>query len=57
VFNRWGELIWESDNMEDSWDGTFQGEPVPNGVYAYRILVESYNEVVYEYLGSITLIR
>lgn len=37
IFNRWGQLLFESDNTELKWDGTFQGEPVPQGSYAYKI--------------------
>jgi gliding motility-associated-like protein len=37
IFNRWGELIYESYNMEEAWDGKFQGEPVMEGVYLYMI--------------------
>lgn len=40
VFNRWGTLVFQSDNIEDPWDGTFNGAPVADGVYTYRIDVE-----------------
>jgi len=46
IFNRWGELIYTSDFAKLSngvfgnpWDGTFQGEPAPAGVYMYRVEV------------------
>jgi gliding motility-associated-like protein len=40
VFNRWGELIYFSDNLADRWDGRFQGNDVPTGEYAYSIEAE-----------------
>ena len=41
IFNRWGELIFESNDITKGWDGTYKGEPVPIDVYA----------VYYEYDG------
>ncbi|MFM6984216.1 MAG: PKD domain-containing protein [Chitinophagaceae bacterium] len=41
VYNRWGELIFESDkDMQqdsDGWDGTYKGEYVPEGLYLWRV--------------------
>ena len=33
VFNRWGELIWESYDHRTSWDGTYNGKMCPDGSY------------------------
>lgn len=33
IFNRWGELLFESFRYEDRWDGTYRGVPVPEGAY------------------------
>ena len=38
VFNRWGEIVWESRNPEIGWDGTyFNGRKCPDGVYTWKI--------------------
>ncbi|XOV66816.1 MAG: PKD domain-containing protein [Fluviicola sp.] len=39
IFNRWGDLIFESHNMEVGWDGTFAGQDyqVQDGVYTWKI--------------------
>lgn len=37
VFDRWGELVYTSNDPSVSWDGTFNGSAVPTGVYAYSI--------------------
>jgi gliding motility-associated-like protein len=37
VFNRWGELVWESWNANDRWNGTYYGRLVPSGVYTWMI--------------------
>lgn len=38
VFNRWGQVIFESNNANNRWDGTFEGTQVPEGTYAYRVM-------------------
>jgi gliding motility-associated-like protein len=35
VYNRWGQLLWEANSFNDSWDGTFNGTECPVGVYTW----------------------
>ncbi len=35
IFNRWGDLIYETDNYQNDWDGTHRGIAVPDGTYFY----------------------
>ncbi|MBK7681910.1 MAG: gliding motility-associated C-terminal domain-containing protein [Bacteroidetes bacterium] len=37
IFNRWGQMIYESANANDRWDGTFQGVKVAMGTYIYKV--------------------
>lgn len=37
IFNRWGQLIFESDDYYQGWDGNFMGKIAPVGVYIYRV--------------------
>ena len=37
VFSRWGQLVFESDDVDRRWDGTFDGRPLPMDVYLYRM--------------------
>lgn len=39
IYNRWGELVFESFNPNDKWDGTFKGEKVIDGVYMYMMQI------------------
>ncbi|MBT8195691.1 MAG: gliding motility-associated C-terminal domain-containing protein, partial [Bacteroidia bacterium] len=57
IYDRWGELIFETNNVLDAWDGEFKGEPAPQGVYVYMIKVSGANgkEVVKK--GPVTLLR
>ncbi len=45
VFNRWGELVYESTRTNNPWDGSFLGRDhyVPNGAYSYLLEYESFN--------------
>ncbi len=42
IFNRWGNLIFQTDNPDIMWDGTIDGKPVPEGVYFYLCDVYEY---------------
>ena len=37
VFNRWGEVVWESEDPNGRWDGTYQGKMCTDGVYIWKI--------------------
>lgn len=37
IYNRWGEIIFESNNDKVGWDGTYNGEIVQQGSYTYKI--------------------
>lgn len=60
IFNRWGALVYEGRDIDQSWDGTFNGEAVASGVYTYRL---SYSWDVYgeehseSKTGTLTVIR
>lgn len=38
IFNRWGEVIYYSQDYKKEWDGRYRNEPVPSGSYPFRIL-------------------
>lgn len=58
IFNRWGEIIWESHDPTVGWDGTFKGKPIQNGTYAWRARVTNlYDDGKEEFSGLINLIR
>ncbi|MEZ4936003.1 MAG: PKD domain-containing protein [Crocinitomicaceae bacterium] len=58
IFNRWGELIFESHNSDVGWNGTFQGNIVQDGVYVWKIsLKDSFTDEKKVFQGHVTLIR
>lgn len=42
IFDRWGEILFETEDILNLWDGTYRGVPVPEGVFGYMI---QYNNV------------
>lgn len=57
LFNRWGEKVYESDNMNFKWDGSFKSGIVP-GVYVYAIklvYMDNFTEKMLK--GTVTLLR
>jgi gliding motility-associated-like protein len=60
IFDRWGTLQYESEDISQGWDGTINGTPAAQGVYVYRIDYKTYNFLdlqKHTKTGSVTLIR
>ncbi len=37
IFNRWGELVYHTDQLDEGWDGTYRGVTAPQGTYVYKV--------------------
>ncbi|MCB0762816.1 MAG: choice-of-anchor L domain-containing protein [Flavobacteriales bacterium] len=59
IFNRWGELVYQSYNLDDVWDGSHIGGEyfVPDGTYGYYVKATGVRLDGYEKSGSITVYR
>jgi gliding motility-associated-like protein len=57
IFNRWGVKVFETADINQGWDGRYNGEPQPLGVYVYSIEATLDNGTPYVKQGNITLIR
>ena len=58
IFNRWGNLIWESENYLAMWDGTYKNKMCQDGVYIWKMECKKLNTVVKEVMhGHVTLLR
>ena len=40
IYNRWGQQIFECNDIDCGWDGTYHGNASPNGVYIFRVVYE-----------------
>jgi gliding motility-associated-like protein len=58
IFNRWGEIVWESHDPAASWDGTYLGKIVQDGTYTWTLETKDLtNDKKYTFGGHITIIR
>lgn len=57
VLNRWGELLWESDDKFETWNGKYKGVNCEQDVYIWVIRVTAYDGEPYRYEGTVTLLR
>lgn len=62
IFDRWGELIFESRDIAYGWDGTYQGNLAQQGTYTWRIILETNENIIADsnmnqYTGHLNLIR
>jgi len=57
IYNRWGQVVFETNNRKMGWDGTYKGQPQPMDVYAYTLDVEFTDGTKVRKTGDITLIR
>lgn len=58
IYDRWGMKIFETQNVDGKgWDGKYNGQDQPLGVYMYLIKVGFSNGLIENYSGNVTLIR
>ena len=62
IYNRWGELVFQSNDRNFKWNGTYNnnGQPLPGGTYAYTIKYTSSfrpDKGVQEQRGGVVLLR
>jgi len=57
IFNRWGEKIYESNQLKDAWDGTYKKSPCQEGAYLYKITYKFKNGSTSYKNGTVTLLK
>lgn len=58
IFNRWGEIVWETHDIHSQWDGTYLGKIVPAGTYSWVARVKDiYSDEKREFNGYINVLR
>jgi gliding motility-associated-like protein len=57
IYNQWGQIVFESAEARQGWDGRMNGVKQPSGVYAYYLEVVLFDGRKQVYKGSVTLIR
>jgi gliding motility-associated-like protein len=58
IYNRWGQVIWESYNPEYGWDGTFNNIMCQDGIYTWKLKFKTpKTDEIKQFGGSLTLMR
>ena len=57
VYDRYGEKVFETNDPNEGWDGTYKGQPVEEGVYMYYLTAKLSNGVFVKRTGSVQLVR
>lgn len=58
IFDRWGEKIFETQNITEGWNGFYKDKKCELGVYVYKIsFFDNIDEIVHDYIGGVTLVR
>ena len=57
VYNRWGELLFETKNIDEGWNGKYKGVIQPLGAYIFQVRITQVNGRVVEDSGVFTLLR
>ena len=57
IYNRWGELLFTTEDPNAAWDGTFNGKPVQEGVYVYILYATDLLGNFHKEKGDVTLLR
>lgn len=57
IFNRWGGIVWESENHLAMWDGTYKGKMCQDGVYIWKMECKELYGVKEVMHGHLTLLR
>jgi PKD repeat protein len=57
IFNRWGQKVFETNDIDSGWDGMYEGQMAPQAVYIYKATGKYYNGREFRQSGSVLLVR
>jgi gliding motility-associated-like protein len=57
IYDRWGEKLFEANSINDTWDGTYKGKPMPTESYGYYLRVKCPTGLETVKKGNVTLLR
>lgn len=57
IFNRWGELMFTTSLLDQGWDGTYKGSPMPEGTYTFVAKIKDQAERSFTKSGSVLLLK
>jgi len=57
IYDRWGEKIFETNEVSAGWDGTYKGKEMPSDVYIYHVVITMNDGTEMKKKGNISLVR
>jgi len=57
VFDRWGNKVFESENLNSGWDGTYKGQPLNVGTYIWYVKATLFDGTSIQKHGNVALVR
>jgi gliding motility-associated-like protein len=57
IFDRWGELIFESYKYGDNWNGKASNKELESEVFVYKITLKDINHKTHQFIGNVNVIR
>ncbi len=57
IFNRWGEMMYTTDDLDKGWDGLYKGTLMPEGTYVFRASITDQAGRTFDRSGTIVLLR
>jgi gliding motility-associated-like protein len=57
IYNRWGVLLYVSQDVMKGWDGYYQDKVSPQGVYVYKCTGKFSNGMLFNLVGDVTLLH
>jgi len=57
IFNRWGQLIYTADSMDDYWDGRHKGVSVQNDTYVWKVTYEDFQNNTGSLIGHVNVLH
>lgn len=57
IFNRWGELLFQSRDINGQWNGEYNNVIVSAGVYQWKIVLKTNNNLARDYFGNVVVLR
>ncbi len=57
IYNRWGQEVFKSNDINVGWDGSFKGKELPPDAYAFYLRALCVNAIEYKKQGNVSLVR
>ncbi|MBP8849869.1 MAG: gliding motility-associated C-terminal domain-containing protein, partial [Breznakibacter sp.] len=57
IFNQWGQMVYSSNSIDEGWNGEFNGQIVPQGVYVWKVTGKFLSGKGFSDVGNVMVVR